>query len=109
MARYKIKNYDSLSDPRAQRLYDWLIRYSATHDGRRASRAEMRRAFGIHRETLNNLLGILESLDLIEFEEEARGLARYYRFPDAKWSHPHLVTLEARKAFYPGSLFDQAD
>lgn len=105
--RYTIRAYDSLTDPRSKRLFDWLIRYSQHHDGRRASRAEMRRAFGIHRETLNTLLFTLESAGLIEFEEDKKKLARFYRFPNAQWTHPHLTTLATRKAFYPGKLFDQ--
>lgn len=105
--RYNVQAYDDLADPRARRLFDWLIKYSAEHDGRRASRAEMRRAFDIHRETLNNLLLSLESVGLIEFEEASRGKARYYRLPNAQWFHPHLTTLASRQAFYPGTLFDQ--
>jgi DNA-binding transcriptional ArsR family regulator len=106
--RYTTSAYDNLSDPRARRLFDWLIRYSEQHGGRRASRAEMRQAIGVHRETLNTLLFTLESAGLIEFEDDKRRLARFYRFPDAKWTHPHLTTLAARRSgFYVGTLFDQ--
>lgn len=105
--RYSAQAYDNLADPRARRLFDWLIHYSQQHDGRRASRAEMRKAFDIHRETLNNLLSTLELAGLLEFEDDNRGLARYYRIPNAQWTHPHLATMAARQAFYTGTLFDQ--
>lgn len=108
MSKYSVQAYDSLADPRAKRLFDWLIRYSQQHDGRRASRAEMRQEFGIHRETLNSLLLSLESAELLDFEEQTRGLARYYRLPSAEWRHPHLTTLAARQAgFHVGTLIDQ--
>jgi hypothetical protein len=104
--RYSVNAYDSL-DPRARRLFDWLIRYSQQHDGRRASRAEMRQALELHRDQLNDLMMTLHAAGLLEFEEDKRGLARFYRLPGARWDHPHLATLMARQVFTIGSTLDQ--
>jgi DNA-binding IclR family transcriptional regulator len=104
--RYSVQAYDALADPRAQRLFDWLINYSAQHDGRRASRAEMRQALDLHRDQLNDLMQTLNTVGLLEFEDDKRGLARFYRLPGARWDHPHLATLAARQAFTVGSTLN---
>lgn len=103
---YTKEAYDRLSRP-AQSLYDWLVRYHQQHGGRRASRAEMRKALGLYREELNDLVSSLELADLFTVERDDRGKARSYKLPGERWTHPHLVTLEMRKTVYPGTLLDQ--
>lgn len=56
MDRYHAAAYDELTDPRARALYDFLVRYHQTHNGRRASYAEMQAATGLAREPLLNSL-----------------------------------------------------
>ncbi len=108
-SRYEVSAYDDLKDPRARRLYDWLVRYHQRNNGRRASHREMMAALDLSKEPLLDLLQTLSSVGLFEIEADAQGKARSYTLPGERWSHPHLTTLESRKAFYTGTLLDAAN
>jgi len=104
--KYSANAYDNLTDARARQLYDWLIRYHQQHGGRRASRAEMRKALNLSREPLNDLISTLEHFDLFVVETDDRGQHRSYQLPGERWHHPHLSKLELSQVFYPSTLFD---
>lgn len=106
---YRVTAYDELGNPRARQLYDWLVRYHVAQSGRRASHREMMAALGLSKEPLLDLLSVLTAAGLFEIEQDAAGKARAYKLPGERWHHPHLSTLETRKTFYPGSLFESAN
>lgn len=99
---YRQSAFSQLNPTEAQ-LFNWLIRYHAEHGGRRASRAEMRKALNLSREPLNNLLANLTSYGLFETETDDSGKARSYTLPGESWHHPHISVLEARDMFFVGS------
>lgn len=102
---YRVKVYDEL-DPRARRLYDWLVRFHVEQNGRRASHREMMAALGLSKEPLLDLLAILTAAGLFEVDADAQGKARSYKLPGAESSHPHWRVLQARRAFFVGSTVD---